>query len=83
MNIFKLKEIAKSRNILTCKLKKAEIVNLLEQPYEPFKKEETDIKDYTKMVTKDLKNEAKERGFNIYNNLKKNEIIKLFESHDL
>ena len=29
MNIFKLKEIAKSRNILTCKLKKAEIVNLL------------------------------------------------------
>ena len=35
------------------------------------------------MVTKDLKNEAKERGFNIYNNLKKNEIIKLFESHDL
>ena len=44
--------------------------------------EKTDAVDYNKMTTKELKNLAKERGFTVYNNLSKSELVKLFEAED-
>jgi hypothetical protein len=81
MNIFKLKSIAKERNIVTYKKKKAEIIALLEEPFD-IHQDILDNAEYEKLTTRNLKNIAKDRGFTVYNNLKKDEIIKLFVEHD-
>jgi hypothetical protein len=46
------------------------------------KDDENNTVDYSKMTTKELKTLAKERGFNTYNNLKKDELVKLHDEFD-
>jgi hypothetical protein len=73
MNIFTLKEIAKERSIVTSGKNKNEIIELL-QLHENNNNEQ----EISKLNTKELKNLAKDQGLPVYNNLKKDELVKLF-----
>ena len=85
MNVSDLRAICKERSLPNAHLKqKNSIIKLLER--NPLNSVYTEVSDkainYDKMVVKKLKALAKERGIVKYNNLKKEELIKLHEDYD-
>lgn len=81
-NVPELRRMCKEKNIKNAHIKsKEELVALLE---------ETEVnplytkgkKDYKDRTTKELKSLAKERGLTCYNNLKKDELVKLHGDYD-
>ncbi len=94
-NVPELRRLCKERNLKNSHLKsKEELVSLLENnknsiyKYENSDKLDTDNDfdntkiDYNKNNVKELKKLAKERGLTKYNNLKKDELVKLHEDYD-
>jgi prophage antirepressor-like protein len=87
MNIFELKNLAKTRKIVVGPNKKENIIKLLED-YDKNDCDKTDENDeeniqYNNMVLKSLKKLAKDRGFNCYNNLNKDSLVELHTKYDI
>lgn len=85
MNVLKLKQIAKSRNIITLRLKKDDIMKkLYESDSELVQNNPIDsvVKSYSDMTLKELKDLCKENGFVIYNNLKADKLIEMLQEYD-
>jgi prophage antirepressor-like protein len=87
MNIFELKNLAKTRKIVVGPNKKENIIKLLED-YDKNDCDKTDENDeeniqYNNMTSKTLKTLAKDRGFNCYNNLNKNALVELHTKYDI
>jgi len=87
MNMPTLRSICKERNLQNAHIKtKDTLIKLLENNpniiVKETKDDENNTVDYSKMTTKELKTLAKERGLTHYNNLKKDELVKLHEEFD-
>lgn len=93
-NIHTLKAIAKERNIVVCKAKKTEIMELLEED-DKRRKQGTDqkqvlheldedgvIPNYAKLTAKELKFLAEKRGMIGFNKLNRPALLKLHEKYD-
>lgn len=90
-NVPELRRLCKERNLKNSHLKsKEELVALLENNqnsiYDNLESEDKNAKanklDYNKKNVKELKKLAKERGLTKYNNLKKDELVKLHQDYD-
>lgn len=87
MNIFELKNLAKTRHVVVGPKNKENIIKLLEDydKNKHFKQEDNQEEKipYNSMVTKTLKTLAKDRGFNCYNNLHKDALVELHTKYDI
>lgn len=77
MNVFKLRDMCKSRGIPSTHLKKDQMIELLNKYTENHGSGDTGVitLDYDSMTLLQLKNKAKEKGLVQYNNLKRNDLI--------
>ena len=87
MNVLTLRSICKERNLHNAHIKtKDTLIKLLENNpniiVKEMKDDENNSVGYSKMNVKELKTLAKERGLTHYNNLKKDELVKLHEEFD-
>ncbi len=87
MNIFKLKNIAKKRKITTLHLLKDQIINLLKEYDDKISQGiypllDTNIDIYEDMTVKELKRLASNRKLTQYNNLYKQDLVKLHQKYD-
>ena len=86
MNIFELKNLAKTRHVVVGPKNKENIIKLLED-YDKNNCVKQDNQEekipYNSMVTKTLKTLAKDRGFNCYNNLHKDALVELHTKYDI
>ncbi len=84
-NVPELRRLCKERNLKNSHLKrKEELVALLENNQNSIYESENKVNklDYNKKNVKELKKLAKERGLTKYNNLKKDELVKLHQDYD-
>jgi hypothetical protein len=84
-NIISLKEIAKDRNIVSLHKSKDEIIKLLEEYDSKIDNNKNTDKvfiNYEKMNSRQLKELAKNRGFNKYNNVNNTNLILLHKKYD-
>jgi hypothetical protein len=76
-NIFKLREMVQEHGMCSNGLNKEQLIDLLLE-----KNTIIEEKTYNDMTLMDLKNLAKDNGFNEYNNMKKEELIIALEKYD-
>jgi prophage antirepressor-like protein len=84
-NVPELRRLCKERNLKNSHIKsKEELVKLLKNNQNNIYNSESNDKktDYNKHNVKNLKKLAKERGLTKYNNLKKDELVKLHQEYD-
>lgn len=77
-NIFKLREMVQEHGMCSNGLNKEQLIELL------IEKKNLNIqeKSYTDMTLMELKNVAKDNGFNEYNNMKKEDLVHALEKFD-
>jgi len=87
MSVNDLRALCKERSLPNAHLKtKDSLIKLLERNplnsiYNAVEEDES-VANYDKMTMKELKYLAKERGFNEYNNMKKDDLIKVHQEYD-